>query len=85
MRYTLTTAEQEAVAKIEEQSQEAKNIANQASEILKQQQKRLLALEGAKQGIILLIASQQGLMKAGTETVSLNADGTELVVEEPVE
>jgi hypothetical protein len=75
--YTLTEAEASRLAKIRQQFQDL-------TEALETVTKNRIAVEGAYNGCLTLIATQQGLTPSGNETISLSGDVlTVSIVDEP--
>lgn len=80
MEYTLTEAEQTTVKKLRSQLADTQNIIEQARKILSEHQAKVTAINGALQGVVMLMADQQGLLESDKDTVSLNEEGDRLTV-----
>ena|SRR5579862_5929483 len=81
--YPLTEQEKKSVAKMNKQFVDTKANLENARRIADEQQNNLIAIQGAVNGMALLIAHQQGLIVTGQETVQFDENFESILVTAP--
>jgi hypothetical protein len=74
--YTLSEAEKECLAGLQRDHNESKAVLENAEQVIAERRSHMVAIQGAIQGCVLLIAKQQGL----DGKAELSADFTTITI-----